>query len=86
METKIAHIGIIVEEAQSVEKTNAVLHEFSGYVVGRMGLPYRSRGIFIISIVVDAPENVVSSLSGRLGQIPGISVKTMIAKTKDREK
>ncbi len=87
METKIAHIGIIVEDIKNIDRTNAVLHEFSEYIVGRMGLPYRNRGISIISLVIDAPENIISTLSGKLGQISGINVKTMIAKpTKDGNK
>lgn len=80
--TKIALIGIIVEDMESAPKTNDLLHEYSEYIVGRMGIPYRGRGVNIISITLDAPENIISSLSGKLGQIPGISVKSMIAKTK----
>lgn len=80
METKIALIGIIVHEQGSVEQTNRLLHEYAEYVVGRMGIPYRDKGVSIISIVLDAPENMISSLSGKLGQIKGIRVKSMIAK------
>lgn len=88
METKIALIGIIVYDTESVQRTNALLHEYAEYIVGRMGLPYRARGVNIISVTLDAPENVISALSGKLGQISGISVKSMIAKEKqkDREK
>ncbi|TCL44014.1 TM1266 family iron-only hydrogenase system putative regulator [Harryflintia acetispora] len=85
MQTKIALIGIIVEEPGSVEKTNNLLHEYSRYIVGRMGLPYREKGISIISIVLDAPQSELSALAGRLGQIGGISVKTMTAKTANLE-
>lgn len=81
METKIALIGIIVENPDSAPKTNELLHAYSDYIVGRMGIPYRHKGISIISITLDAPENIISSLSGKLGQISGISVKSMIAKT-----
>lgn len=80
--TKIALIGIIVEQPESVLKTNELLHQYAPYIVGRMGIPYRNRGISIISITLDAPERVISSLSGKLGQIPGIRVKSMLAKTK----
>ncbi|SFR83127.1 TM1266 family iron-only hydrogenase system putative regulator [Anaeromicropila populeti] len=82
METKIALIGIIVEESEAVEKVNELLHQFREYVVGRMGLPYRPKNVNIISVVVDAPETVISSLSGKLGMVKGISVKSVQAKTK----
>ena len=80
MENRIALIGIIVEDSAAPERVNAVLHEYGSSIVGRMGIPYRDRGISIISIVVDAQNNVISSLSGKLGMIPGVSVKTMYAK------
>lgn len=82
MDTRIALIGIIVEDENGAAPVNALLHEYSGYVVGRMGIPYSKKDVNIISIVIDAPDNVISSLSGKLGRISGISVKTMIAKTK----
>lgn len=79
-ETRIALIGIIVEDRSQVAQTNDLLHTYGKYIVGRMGIPYRERGINIISIVMDAPEEIISALAGRLGQIPGISVKTMRSK------
>lgn len=82
METKIALIGIIVEELEAVERVNQLLHVHNQYIVGRMGLPYREKGVSIISVVMDAPENVISSLSGKLGMIEGISVKSVQAKKK----
>lgn len=82
METKIALIGIMVEEPEAVAPVNSLLHEYSSYIVGRMGIPYSKKEVNIISVVIDAPENVISSLSGKLGRISGISVKTMLAKTK----
>lgn len=82
METKIALIGIIVEDSESTTATNELLHDYAKYIVGRMGLPYQQKGVSIISIVIDAPENIISALSGKLGLIKGISVKSMIAKTK----
>ena len=80
--TRIALIGIIIEQADAVEPVNKTLHKYSEYIVGRMGIPYRERDINIISVVLDAPENIISSLSGKLGMIRGITVKSMIAKTK----
>lgn len=81
MENKIALIGIIVEDLSAAEPTNDLLHEYSQYIIGRMGLPYRTREINIISVVLDAPEAILSALAGKLGQINGIRVKSMTAKT-----
>ena len=72
----------MVYDPECVKRTNDLLHEYADYIVGRMGLPYRNKGVNIISVTLDAPENVISALSGKLGQIPGISVKSMIAKEK----
>lgn len=69
-------MSIIVENSDIVTEMNAILHEYNGYIIGRMGLPYRERGIYIISIAIDAPQNMIASLSGRIGKLPGISVKT----------
>ncbi len=76
MEKRIAVIGIIVENKESVEKLNSLLHEFGEYIVGRMGLPYKERNLSIVSIAVDAPQNIISELSGKIGKLDGISVKT----------
>ena len=84
MDTKIALIGIIVESAEAATPLNNLLHEYGSYMVGRMGIPYSKKEVNIISVVIDAPENVISALSGKLGRISGISVKTMIAKTKNK--
>lgn len=81
METRIALIGIIVEDIESAGKINEILHEYSPYLVGRMGIPYREKNVSIISVVIDANNNVISSLSGKLGMIKGISVKTIYSKT-----
>ena len=81
METRIALIGIIVEDLEATERLNAVLHEFSGCIIGRMGVPYRQKGVSIISVAVDAPNNTISALSGKLGMIPGLNVKTIYSKT-----
>ncbi len=75
METRVAVIGIIVEEPDSVEQLNAVLHDYSGYIIGRMGIPYREKGIQIISIAIDAPQDVISTLTGKIGRIKGVSNK-----------
>ena len=75
METRVAVIGIIVEEPASVEQLNAVLHEYGGYIIGRMGIPYREKGIQIISIAIDAPQDIISTLTGKIGRIKGVSNK-----------
>lgn len=80
METRIALVGIILENRDSVENINHILSEYSKYVIGRMGIPYRERGIHIISIALDAPNNVISALSGKLGMLPGVSTKTIYGK------
>lgn len=69
-------MSIIVENPDSVERLNAILHEYGEYIIGRMGIPYRKRKISIISIALDAPQNTLSSLAGKIGSLPGISVKT----------
>ena len=75
METRVAIIGIIVENPDSVAQINDILHDVRDYVVGRMGIPYKERNISIISVVVDAPENLISSVSGKLGMLDGVSAK-----------
>lgn len=80
METRVALIGIIVENPESVEQMNSLLHEYSSYIIGRMGVPYREKHISIISVVMDAPMNTISSLSGKLGMLDGISTKTIYSK------
>lgn len=76
METRVAIIGVIVENPGSVERLNSILHEYSPYIIGRMGLPYPERAISIISVAVDAPQDVISALSGKIGRLPGVSAKT----------
>lgn len=77
METRVALIGIIVEKPDSIEKLNQLLHEYGKYIIGRMGIPYREREISIISIAVDAPQNVINTLAGKIGTLDGISAKTV---------
>ena len=76
METRVAVIGIIVEEAKSVESLNAILHEYGNYIIGRMGVPYRAKGINVISVAIDAPGDIISALAGKVGNLPGVSAKT----------
>ena len=79
METRVAVIGIIVKETESAGRLNALLHEYGSYIIGRMGVPYQKRGINIVSIAIDAPNDVISSLTGKIGRLPGISVKAAYA-------
>ena len=76
MEERVALIGIIVEKKESVMNVNSILHDYSDYIIGRMGLPYEKKGINIISIATCAPQNIISALSGKLGALEGISTKT----------
>ena len=76
MDTRVAVMSIIVENADAVETINAVLHEYGEYIIGRMGIPYRKRKISIISIALDAPQNTTSALAGKIGSLAGVSVKT----------
>lgn len=76
METRVAIIGIIVENPDSVTALNALLHDYGSYIIGRMGLPYLQKGINIISVAIDAPQDVISALSGKIGRLAGISAKT----------
>lgn len=77
---RIAVAAIVIDEQPASIEVNRVLHEHSGIIIGRMGIPYRERGISLISVAIDAEPDVISSLTGRLGQIPGVSVKAAISK------
>lgn len=79
MGTRVAVMSIIVEAVGSVEKLNSLLHEYGEYIIGRMGIPYRARNINIISIAIDAPQDTISSLAGKVGNLPGVSVKTALS-------
>lgn len=85
METRVALIGIMVENPEAVGRMNALLHEYSRWIIGRMGLPYREKRISIISIVMDAPMDKISALSGKLGMLSGVSTKTIYAKQSQKE-
>lgn len=80
METRIAVLGIILEDYTQVERLNQLLHECNSYIIGRMGLPYREKGVSIISVVLDAPNDVISTLSGKIGMLSGVSAKTLYSK------
>lgn len=77
METRIALIGIIVENPDSVEQLNHLLHEYGSFIGGRMGIPYEKKNVNIISVAIDAPQDIISALSGRIGRLDGIGVKTV---------
>ena len=83
MESRVALIGVIIENPDSVERLNNLLHQNAQYIIGRMGIPYPKRGMSIISISMDAPADVISSLTGKLGMLPGVSIKTIYARSAD---
>jgi len=85
MEERVALIGIVVEKYESAERLNQILHEYGKYIIGRMGIPYKEKSMNIISVAVDAPMDIISTLSGKLGMLDGVSTKTIYAKSK-REK
>ena len=80
MEERVALIGIVVENFESVEKLNEILHAYGDVIIGRMGIPYKKRGVSIMIVAVDADEDTISALSGKIGKLPGISSKTVYAK------
>lgn len=80
METRIAVISIILEKREASEAVNALLSAYGEYIIGRMGIPYRERGINIISVVLDAPQDKIATLSGKIGNLPGVSAKTAYSK------
>ena len=77
METRVALIGVIVEELECSEKLNGILHDYCEYIIGRMGVPYKEKGVSVISVAVDAPNDVINAMSGKIGRIKGVSVKTI---------
>lgn len=80
METRVAVISIIIENPASVQAMNELLHQYSPYIIGRMGIPYRAKGINIISVAMDAPQDQISALSGKIGRLPGVSAKAAYSK------
>ena len=83
METKVALIGIVVENFDSVSKLNDILHAYGDVIIGRMGIPYKERGVSIMSVAVDATEDTISAIAGKIGKLSGISSKTVYAKMGD---
>jgi len=81
METRIALIGIVVTTHESIEKLNHLLSEYGNHIIGRMGIPYREKNISVISVALDASNDIISALSGKIGMLPGLSTKTIYAKT-----
>jgi len=85
MNTRVAVMSIIVENNGSVHKLNDILHEASEYIIGRMGIPYREKGVSVISVVIDAPQDIISALSGRIGNLENVSVKTAYSNVMSNE-
>lgn len=85
MDKRVALLGIIIENPESAEPLNQLLHEYKDYIVGRMGIPYRERGINIISIVIDAPVNQINSLTGKIGMLSGVNAKTIYSKIAEED-
>lgn len=85
MENRVALIGIMIDNPDSVEHMNALLHQYGNYIIGRMGIPYREKKISIISIVVDAPLNVINTISGKLGMMDGVTSKTIYSSCKEKQ-
>ena len=79
METRVAVIAIIVREQAAAEQINALLHEYGEHIIGRMGIPYRAKGVSIISVTVDAPQNIINTLAGKIGRLSGVEAKTVYA-------
>jgi len=80
IETRIAVIAVIIENLDASEALNQLLHEYGEYIIGRMGVPYRQKKVSIMSIMLDAPQNAISALSGKIGMLPGVSSKTLYSK------
>ena len=80
MENKIAVVAVVISNADSVSRVNDVFHAYASYVLGRLGIPHRERGVNVISVVLDAPQEILSSLSGKLGMIDGVTAKVLITK------
>ena len=80
--SRVGVISIIVEDGNSVETLNSILHTYGEYIIGRMGIPYREKGISIISIAIDAPQDIISTISGKIGNLKGVSAKTVLSNVK----
>lgn len=84
MQTRIAVTAIIVEDMESAEGVNQLLHEYRQYIVGRMGVPYREKQVSVISVILDAPQDAISALSGKLGMLKGVSSKTVYSRLPEK--
>ena len=84
-DTRIALIGIIVESGECVEQLNRLLHEYGEYIIGRMGIPYRRKTVNIISVAIDAPQDIINALSGKIGRLNGISAKTVYSNVQNTQ-
>lgn len=80
MENRVALVGIVVNKESSAEQLNKILHEYKDFIVGRMGIPYRNRGVNLISVVIDAPNDLISALTGRIGMLDGVTAKALYSK------
>ncbi len=80
LDKRIAVAGIIIEDTEAVEQVNGVLHKYGSIIIGRLGLPYRERGVSVISVIIDADPDEISALTGAIGKIPGVSVRSAISK------
>ena len=85
MESRVAVIGIIVEDPAQAEPLNHILHEYGSHIIGRMGIPYPKRGVNVISVAVDAPQDIISALAGKVGRLPGVSAKAAYSNVVSRE-
>lgn len=85
MEKRVAVMSIIVEKNESAELLNSVLHHYGEYIIGRMGIPYREKGVSVISVVIDAPQDMISALSGKIGNLDGVTVKTAYSNVMSNE-
>lgn len=86
METRVAIVAIVVENPDSIDRMNRILHEYRPYIIGRMGIPYPSRSISLVSVAVDAPTSIISALSGKLGNVSGLSAKAVYSKTPEPQR
>lgn len=80
METRVALISIVVEKYDCIEGLNNILHKYNEYIIGRMGVPYRKKNISVISVAIDAPQDIINAISGKLGRLDGVNVKTLLSK------
>lgn len=80
MDTRVALISVVVESYEHIDELNAILHNYNEFIIGRMGVPYRKKNISVISVAVDAPQDIINAISGKLGRLKGISVKTLLSK------